>query len=158
MTEMDIKQEDLRNMRHEVLERAKALHQMINLAVGLGVVFLIASFWLGTFISPESFQVYILLIPIVFAGLTFNYQANQMTMEAVARYVTTISSGWDEYYASHKRKVQLTSFLKILPLLLPQLLPLFFYPSRMTQPFFWWVDIVLFLLVLFNFRYKAGQY
>lgn len=155
---MDIKQEDLRNMRHEILERAKALHQMIDLAVGLGAVFLITSFWLKTNIRPENFEVYILLIPIVFAGLTFNYQANQMTMEAVARYVMTISPGWDEYYASHKRKVQLTSFLKVLPLLLPQLLPLFFYTSRVTQPLLWWVDMVLLLLVLFNFRYKAGQY
>lgn len=155
---MDIKQEDLRNLRNEVLERAKAIHQMINLAVVLGAGFLVASFWLGENITADKFQIYILLIPIVFAGLTFNYQANQMTLEAVAGYVRGISPGWEEYYGSHKQKVQLTSFLKVLPLLLPQLLPLFFLESRSLQPFLWWVDIVLFLLVLFNFRYKAFKY
>lgn len=155
---MDTKLDDLRNMRAEVLGRASALHQMINLAVVLGTGLLVMSFWLKEAIAPESFELFILLIPIIFAGLTFNYQANQMTMEAVSGYVRSISPGWEEYYGSHKQKVQLTSFLKILPLLLPQLIPFFLVSSRISQPFFWWVDIILLSLVIFNFRYKILQH
>jgi|SRR3989344_75313 len=152
---MDTTLEDLRNMRAEVLERARALHQMINLAVGLGAGLLTAAFWLKEILNPDTYELFVLLIPVIFAGLTFNYQANQMTMEAVSSYVRSISPGWEEYYDTHKQKVQLTSFLKILPLLLPQLIPLFFLPSRMTHPFFWWTDIILLSLVIFNFRYKT---
>lgn len=155
---MEQQLEELRSMRIEILERAKALHQMINFAVWLSVVFIVATFWLVKSINPENFEVYILLIPMVFAGLTFNYQANQMTMEAVAGYVRKLSPGWEEYYGNHKQKFQLTSFLKILPLLVPQLLPFFFYNSRLTQPLLWWVDVVLLFLVLFNFRYKADKH
>ncbi len=151
-------QEDLGNMRDEILERAKALHQIINLAVLLGGIFLVAAFWLKQLLIPADFELFILLIPIVFAGLTFNYQANQMTMEAVASYVRTISPGWEEYFGAHKQKVQLTSFLKILPLLLPQLLPLFFLASWSTQPLLWGTDVILFLLVFFNFRYKIVRH
>ena len=154
MANMDTNKEDLRNMRAEVLERAKALHQMINLAVGLGAVLLVAAFWLKQILLPADFEIFALLIPIVFASLTFNYQANQMTMEAVSGYVHGISPGWDEYYGRHKEKVQLTSFLKIMPFLLPQLLPLFFLASWSTQPLLWGFDAILFLLVIFNFRYK----
>lgn len=148
------------NLRLEIVERAKLLHQTINLAVILSVVLLVSGFFLQSFLTPEQFTWYLAFTPLVFALLTFNYQSNQMTLEAVAAYVNAGKSSdeWDDAYIKHKRRVVLTSFLKVWPLLIPQLLPLvllvYGYPLTTGQTHLLILDIVFLALGLINFYYK----
>lgn len=163
------------NLRGEVNQRVKLLHLFILVACFFNLAFLFMVF--AMFASGvEKSQIVLLLLfaPIVFALLTFNYQANQMTLEGVAGFVNhelrkKLSSKdqknfdqWDSYYGGYKKNYQLTSFLKVLPLLLPMTLPILififagsyiFYPTNLLAYF----DLALFGFVIFNFRYKIGK-
>lgn len=155
------------NCRKEVHLRVKMLHQMITLSVILiftSVIILVAMRAYNT--NWEVTRLFLLLVPLVFATLTYNYQANQMTMEAVARFADQIRNSkfkeesWDNYYGKHKLGVQLISFMKVIPLLLPQILPivLFFTDQQLSQiPLYFIlavIDLALFAVAIFNFRYK----
>ena len=77
------------NLRGEVTERVKLLHLFILVAVLLNVAFLFMVFAMligGT--SLYEIVLFLLFMPIVFALLTFNYQANQMTLEGAAGYIS----------------------------------------------------------------------
>ncbi|QQG49895.1 MAG: hypothetical protein HZB70_03820 [Candidatus Berkelbacteria bacterium] len=157
---MDKETAEFTNLRQEISERVKGLHSLINSATCLAAAFVIAGFFLYEFSSSSTLIWFLLMLPIIFASLTFNYQANQMTMEAVASYLASKepAGGWEGYYAKWKKRVQLTSFLKTLPLLLPQALPLVLWcigaTLEPTQQVMAWVDTVFLALTIFNFRYK----
>lgn len=156
-------------LRQEVTARALLLHQLLGLLTILEMLIVIISFY---FINQRQWSlVYTLLLasPIVLAGLTFNYQANQMTLEAVANYSALLvepdskTIAWDTTYGKIKRNYQLISFLKIWPIIVLHLSPLLLIigsPSVFKSP----INLVLFvcnvvvgLLVLFNFRYKIER-
>lgn len=161
--------------RQEILERVKFLHQVLSLATLLWGALLIFGFFLAWQEVPRQLLLtYILITPIIFSTLTYNYQANQMTMEAVARYLyfhlkpaiktpTASVKSWDEDYASEKNKYRLISFLKVSPLLLPQSLPIIIVfwlkslPEGDLNLSLWVFDLFLFGLTLFNFRYKSSK-
>jgi hypothetical protein len=154
-------------IRLEIIERAKLLHQLISLSVILSSTLFIVAFWLFPSFSLQQKDSFLLGLPLLFAGLTFNYQANQMTLESLAGYSRELVKTsppiqtWDDFYGKYKYHYQLTSFLKTLPLLVPQLVPYFFFvPLSQTSlgKVLLSVDIVFFLLVLVNFRYKMHRY
>lgn len=154
--------------RREVIERAGALHRLIALASTLAFVALIvASILQALHATQEQLWTYLLFLPPIFAGIAFNYQANQMTLEAVAMFSDRLrtqlggnSMSWDGFYGRWKKAVQLTSFLKTLPLLMPLVIPFYALslPWIKHEPQLMWlmiVDILLALLVIVNFYYKA---
>jgi hypothetical protein len=151
-------------LRAEVTERVKMLHLMLTTAVLLQMVALIVYFII---VDIDALR-FALTIPIIFAVLTFNYQANQMTLEQVAGYSDHLrrqlagdaSGSWDEAYGKLKKKYKLTSFLKVWPLLAPMILPFIFLlsyggltPDSIGNTLII-VDVLLFLMVIVNFRYK----
>ncbi len=143
-------------LRQEITERVKILHQIINLAILL-IVFALCFivFLYQQKATEEQIGLFILLQPVIFAFLTFNYQANQMTLEGLAKYLK--EEGWESFYGQYKKGRRLTSFLKVLPLVAPQFVPLAIWPFFVGFYQFYWliiIDLVLFLLVLINFRYK----
>lgn len=157
-------------LRKEIDSRAKLIHQLLALAAIFWLVLLIFGYYFylkGT--DTLKMETFILLIPIIFSGLTFNYQANQFSLEAVAHYLRDqsqdkeLAAGWENYYGQAKRSVELLSFLKTLPLLLPQLLPLIViinhlgWSSDFLSQFLTVFDLLLFILVIFNFRYKLKK-
>lgn len=153
-------------MRLEITERVKLLHHFIAMAVYLMMVSTIIAIllvWFGG--SPFSLVLFLLLLPVIFTGLTFNYQANQMTLEVLAGYSNSLikvgeaAKAWDDVYGHYKRMVRLTSFLKVVPLLIPQLIPFFViyyvgWPRHGGLAALLILDLVLFFLVIINFRYK----
>lgn len=155
--------EEYKLLRTEIAIRLKLLHHLIAIGNILWAVFLIFGIWVyqpGT----EIFYTYLLIIPIVFAGLTFNYQDNQRTMEATARYVEDklkpkFENGleWEEFFASQKKIYQLYSANKIFALLVPFLIPIILLTTQNLSNFqitLAAVDILLFVAILINFRYK----
>ena len=155
--------EEYKALRTEIAIRLKLLHHLIAIGNILWAIFLIFGIWVYQ-LGTEIFYTYLLIIPIVFAGLTFNYQDNQRTMEATARYLdeklkSKFENGleWEEFFASQKKIYQLYSANKIFALLAPFVLPIILFA---TQPLSYFqiilvlIDIVLFIAVLINFRYK----
>ncbi len=164
---------EYQKLKDEITTRIRLLHLFILVAVLFNLAFLLMMFALivGGATVREIISL-LLFVPVIFALLIFNYQANQMTLEGVAGYINhelknEISKEesvvrWDEYYGNHKKKYQLTSFLKVMPLLLPMTLPIIiwiFYPDDISYPInlLMCFDLVLFGLVIFNFRYKFGK-
>ncbi len=152
-------------LRQEVVVRVFILHLLLAIASAFCVLVGITLIWLNAFkVDPSLITLFIATVPLPFAFLTFNYQANQMTLEAVARYSqaleTTKNSGWDHYYGQYKVWVRLTSFLKVVPLLVPivatliYLLPHSFSSNQPIIAALWWADLLLALLITYNFRYK----
>lgn len=160
-------------IKEELSDRAIMLHHLILLGIVIWSVFLLSMFlFIHLKLSSELLLSFLFLIPVVFAGLTFNYQANQMTLEALAAYINEelkdqIRSkagdrtiGWDEYYGRYKKDYQLTSFLKVTPFLLPFFIPTFAVlvvdglPENIWLQLLYWFDWFLFLLAIINFRYK----
>jgi len=161
---------EYKKLREEITERAKMLHQMINLSVLLLFSSAIFTFLL-VFFDPTFMllRYFVLSLPIIFSLLTFNYQANQATLEAIAKYLNTDfkknlkipkeTIGWDDFYNEHKKQMRMASFLKVVPLLLPQLIPFLIIilssaPISAKEFLLFWTDIVLFIIVIYNFRYK----
>lgn len=145
---------DQPGMRQEITERVKLLHQLIHGATLLSAFFVAFGSWLYMNVPQEVFYWYLLFIPVVMSGVVFNYQSNQMTAEAVAGYLKEVGDSWEQYYGKHKQGVQLTSFLKVTPLLFPLLLPFFVEPLTSYQMYLKYFDIALLLFVIANFRYK----
>lgn len=154
-------------LRQEINTRALLLH----LLLGVGSVLLFAgtavAFWLyNQSHDLDLVQNFLLTLPIIFSCLTFGYQANQWTLERLAGYlrnhspVKDLASGWENYYINAKRTSELLSFLKVLPLLLPQLLPLVLMwwnwnvPTGPLNNILTGIDLTFFALVIFTFRFK----
>jgi hypothetical protein len=165
--------EEYKQVKSELSNRALMLHWLILLAIITGVVFIISTFiFIQLGLPIDLILTFLFLIPIIFAGLTFNYQANQMTLEALAGYINEelkleirAKAGdktirWDEYYGRYKKDYRMTSFLKVTPFLLPFFVPtlaLFAVgsmPANIWLQILYWFDWYLFALVIFNFRYK----
>lgn len=146
--------EEYKQLRHEIAVRVQLLHWLIALSSILSVAAIIAAFYL------RLNHLFLLVLPLVFSGITFNYQANQMTMEAVAVYLQNKYNdhlAWDKAYGEAKVPQRLTSFLKTIPLHLPMLIPFILFATnrvpRALTPLAW-IDIAIFALVIYNFRYK----
>lgn len=166
MSDSNFQLAEYQSLRAEILERVKILHQILNWATLLLFVVLLVlleMIYLG--VDDVLVQLFALILPIIFAFLTFNYQANQMTLEAVAQYLhakfkNSANLGWDDFYGQRKERYRLISLAKIFPLLFPQIIPiamLFLGKIDLNDTpslFLVIVDIFLLGLVLFNFRYK----
>lgn len=155
--------EEYKLLRKEIATRLTLLHQLIAIGNILWAVFLIAGVAIYK-ISPELFNIYLLIIPIVFVGLTFNYQDNQRTMEATARYIEDIlkpkfkgSLQWEKFFGGQKKVYQNYSANKIFALIIPLVIPIIMLLSsrlstlELTLSI---VDLILLLVTLANFRYK----
>jgi len=150
-------------LRQEVLERVRILHGTLNLLAVLEVVLAVLIVSSGTFDGNPVFWRLALICPLLLVGLVFNYQANQMALEAAAAASDKIrrtepGKTWDEHYGQHKTRVRLTSFLKVWPilaLLVPVVSYLFlweFYDP--VNSILVIINIAVALIVLINFRYK----
>ncbi len=148
------------SLRNEVIARIKILHHQISLAVTLSFLFIFG--FLIFYTNQEALIIYLLTLPVVFYLLTFNYQANQMTMETVARYLRTKhKSQWEKFYVEHKKGIRISSFLKVLPFFFTPIFCLIYLPivanlSR-TENIFYILDWVLLALVIYNFKYKLKR-
>lgn len=162
------KNKEYEALRVEVSQRIKILHQTINLAILILFIFILVFIYLVIFakLDFEIVLALLLFVPPVFSLVTYNYQANQMTLEAVARfsdmkYKRELNSkselSWDDFYGKYKKPNRLTSFLKVMPLLLPQIIPILYYGSEKSWSgldLLFWFDLALFFICLINFRYK----
>ena len=175
MAKIDWLKNEYNNLRGEVTQRVRLLHLFILVGVLLNVVFLLMTFAMFMGGTPTDTIILLLLfVPVIFALLTFNYQANQMTLEGAAGYIShelrkklanddkKNFDGWDVYYGNYKKGFQLTSFLKVMPLLLPMTLPIWinlFFISYVNYPvdLLMYFDFALFAFVIFNFRYKLSK-
>ncbi len=155
-------------LQREILERAKILHSIINLAISFLFVSLIVFFVFKLFlVSKETIQWYLLSLPPIFAFLSFNYQANGLTLEIALRYTQYLFENdlrdiedWRPYYIERKAKGKLVAFSKTLPLLLPQFIPIVMLVfrqitfSNFSMQALFVADTLLLLLTVVNFRYK----
>lgn len=164
-------QEEYRALRFELNERIKFLHQTINLAVIFWLVSLVVSFYfIFSDINPENLKTFLLVLPLLFDLLAFNYQFNQNSLESIARYIHLeikprtgkISGeevlGWEKFFAKDKASFKFESSFKILPFVLPSLIPFFFLITRANLNS-WQIslsiaDLIFLALVILNFRYK----
>ena len=119
--------------------------------------------------SKELIQWYLLSLPPTFAFLTFNYQANGLTLEIAFRYTQYLFEhdlrdieDWRPYYIERKGKERLVAWSKSLPLVLPQFIPIVMlvfrqipFSSFPTRALFL-ADILLLVLTIVNFRYKLA--
>lgn len=162
---------EYQSLREEIIVRMKFLHWTLSLSVVLQIILLIAGYFL--YIRGQNIILYLLLAPIFLNFLTFNYQSNQMTMEAAAKYIHESLKPkvekiikeeiweWEKYFANHKGYYRFEAFFKILPLLSPNLIPLAIIIKRVPlDP--WEVvllifDLALMLFVIENFRYKLRR-
>ncbi len=168
---MDSGFNEYRALRSEINVRAFQLHFLL----ALGSVLLLAASAVAFFLYNQSHDLdltenFLLTLPIIFSCLTFGYQNNQWTLERVRDYLRDkspdkdLGNGWENYFGAAKLNSELLSFLKVLPLLLPQLLPLVLIwwnwgtPTGALNHILTGVDITLFVLVIFSFRYKLPSY
>lgn len=150
-------------LRAEIAVRIRIHHQLIALANIFWLVFLIFGAWIFTF-GSAIFITYLLIIPLVFTGLLFNYQDNQRTMEVTAKYIEEKlkpklerSLEWEKYFASQKKNYQFSSAYKIFAFLAPFVLPIILlinFSLTHFQTDLAFVDLVLLIIALINFRYK----
>jgi hypothetical protein len=69
-------------------------------------------------------------LPPIFAFLNFNYQANGHTLEVALKYTQHLfEDSWRPFYMKKKKKYLFIAFAKVLPMLLPLLIPLCLYSS-----------------------------
>ncbi len=155
------KQAEYVQLRQEIVARVTLLHQLLALASLSTLVVLLCVVWLIGYGFTQSAVWLGLAYPFVSATIAFNYQANQMTMESVARYVQgnlDTYVGWDRSYGEAKLPHMLTSFLKIMSLLIPHLAALGIFVGVNDLSFYQlvlaWLNIGVLLVLVFNFRYK----
>ncbi|HSX42255.1 MAG TPA: hypothetical protein VLE93_02795 [Candidatus Saccharimonadales bacterium] len=159
---MDSANSEYMVLRGEITARAKTAHDVLNVATVLSFLAVAVGFvaqWFG------ELQTFLLFLPVVFGFLTFNYQTNQWTLFALARYLRDQSSsksmavGWENYVVAERAKSHhLLSFLALLPLILPLLLPLFVWwlygdSASTLDTALTTIDLIILALAIFNFRY-----
>jgi hypothetical protein len=149
---------DTTQFRNEITGRVVVLHNQLTVAAVMALVVLLAFLWL----EDTGKETWLLLgsAPI-FAALTFNYQSNQITMEAMAKYLMTTEyqdKEWERYWENYKLGIRFSSVMKTMALILPQIVILIWlsFFVNLTQPQVLLVvfDWLLGVLVLLNFRYK----
>lgn len=150
-------------LRAEIAVRIRIHHQLIALANIFWLVFVIFGTWIFTF-GITIFISYILIIPLVFTGLLFNYQDNQRTMEVTAKYIEEKlkpklegTLEWEKYFAGQKKNYQFSSAYKTFAFLAPFVLPIILLidiPLTRFQTDLAIIDLILLVIALINFRYK----
>lgn len=165
---------EFESLRLELHARVKFLHQTINLAIIFWLVSLITVFYfLSQGIPKELIITYILILPIIFDLLGYNYQSNQNSLESIAKYIYEVVrpsikklSGqeilqWEKFFAVQKAPFKFESTFKIFPFVLPSFLPIILLLARTPltdlQRVIAAVDLILFALLLENFRYKLRR-
>jgi len=155
---------ETKELRSEITARVVMLHNQLNIASVLFFFLLLAVIFLASQNNTELINWLLLGSFVVFASLTFNYQANQMTMEAVAKYLLKIpqkeASGWEDFYNDYKKRVRMISVAKVSALILPQILILIWLIiilKDLSQPqiLLLALDGLLGLAVILNFKYKT---
>ena len=161
-------------LRRELDDRIRFLHHTINLAVVFWCVLLVAVFYFISCDLPRDlFITFILIIPIVFDLLGYNYQSNQNSLESIAKYIYEVvrpraagASGqeilkWEKYFAVQKEPFKIESSTKVFAFLLPSAIPFALLALRVPlngfQRILVYVDIAFLLLMLENFRYKLRR-
>lgn len=159
------------SLREEGVTRIQFLHQTLIVSVVLQVVLL--GFGYVLYLQDVDIVFYLLLIPIFLNFLTFNYQSNQMSLEAISKYIHESLAPkvrnqsadalleWDKYFSDHKGYYKFEAFFKVLPLIFPNLIPivLLIVKAPMTG---WEIvllvfDFLLLAIMVENFRYKLRR-
>ncbi|MDH4358939.1 MAG: hypothetical protein OEV37_03335 [Candidatus Berkelbacteria bacterium] len=165
---------EFENLRHELSERIIFLNHTINLAIIFWVVFIVMFFGMVTLeVKKETIYTFLLLIPIVMDLLAFSYQTNQSSLESIPKYFheqikprldnkyKSNILGWEKFFAEQKKPFRVESVTKVLPFLIPSLIPIYFlvakYPLERYQTAVAIVGIIFLLIVLENFRYKLRR-
>ena len=160
--------EEHRILRQEITERIGVLHGQLNIAAVL-LFILVVIIWVFGVNGGTTLNWLLLESFIPFICLAFNYQANQMTMEAVARYIDEQlvpkmdgGFGWGKFWSDYKARVRLISFTKVLALILP-IVSIFVWsilawgdltqPQKIVAVF----NALLFFIGVVNFRYKYSR-
>jgi hypothetical protein len=161
--------EEFKILRKEVDSRLTILHQLIALASIFWVVLLITGILFLVYFPTQLVNLFLLIIPLIFTGLTFNYQDNQRTLEATARYIEEnlkpklkeIDSeevlGWEQWFVKHKKNYQFSSSYKLFALLIPFIIPillLILSPLTGLQLILAIVNLFFLVVIIANFRYK----
>ncbi|TSC97115.1 MAG: hypothetical protein CEN88_169 [Candidatus Berkelbacteria bacterium Licking1014_2] len=162
---------EYRLLRREMISRIKFLHQTLSFSIILQIALLMFGYYLS--IQGKDIVLYLLLIPVLMNFLTFNYQSNQMSLEAIGKYIHEALRPqikkefkkdvwqWEQYFSNHKSFYKYEAWLKILPLLLPNVIPIIILIEQM--PLDWRgiviliFDFLLLLIVAANFRYKLRR-
>lgn len=113
------------------------------------------------------------MMPIVLCMLGYNYQSNQNSLESIPKYFfehikpiiekksNTKILGWEKYFAIQKEPFKVESVAKVFPFILPVLIPIYFlltkFPLQDYQTIIAIVDIMFFLFMIENFRYKLRR-
>ncbi len=166
MNEKDILLNEYQALRKEILARLQIHHYIVLFASLLWPIFIIAGIVL---VNNLQFYTYLLLIPLVFTGIVFNYQSNQRVMEATARYIeekirpkaqeiiNNSAFEWEKYFAGQKKRWQFSSIYTLFSLLIPFFIPiilLFFDSLTEFQKIIAYLDFSLLIVIIINFRYK----
>ncbi len=161
-------------LRQELNSRIKFLHQTINLAIVFWCVLLLATFCFILWGLPRDLLItFILIVPVIFDLLGYNYQSNQCSLESASKYVYEIVrpraagvSGqevltWEKYFADQKEPFKIESSTKVLAFILPSAIPFALLALRIPlngyQRALVYIDILFLLLLLENFRYKLRR-
>jgi hypothetical protein len=158
-------------LRQELHGRIIFLHRTINLAIALWVVFTIAVFhFLSVGLAAEYMVTLLLLIPLIFDLLGYNYQSNQNSLESISKYIHEVLRPqvqemnrhnileWERFFAIQKHPFKFESSFKIYPFIMPSFIPLILIAMRVPLHGFHRalvaVDLLFLGLLLENFRYK----
>lgn len=166
MGKEDILLTEYQALRKEILARLQIHHYIILAASLLWPIFIIAGIVL---VNNLQFYTFLLLIPLVFTGIVFNYQSNQRVMEATARYIEEkirpkaqeiikdSAFEWEKYFAGQKKRWQFSSIYTLFSLLMPFFIPiilLFINSLTEFQKIIAYLDLFLLIVIIINFRYK----
>ena len=169
MNEKEILIEEFRALRQEINTRLKILHQQIVVASVFWVVLIVTGIFLSQVYPTGILYNFLLLIPLIFVGLTFNYQDNQRTLETTARYREENLKPklqkvwgqevfeWEKWFTEQKKRYQFSSSYKLFALLTPFILPmilLFFAVLDGFQFILAITDLIFLIIIIINFRYK----
>jgi len=161
-------------LRYELSERIKFLHNTINLAIVFWALFIILYFvFVAIGLSKYHIITYLLLIPIVLDMVGYNYQSNQNSLESIAKYFHEhIKPGikskykarlleWEAYFAKQKEPFKVESVTKVFSFIMPTFIPIYLLASNVQldkpQQILAIFDLILFVLMLENFRYKLRR-
>lgn len=150
-------------LQSEIAHRSRILHGILNLAAILIFISIIFFLVLKIFeVEQQLIKLYLLLLPLVFANLAFNYQANGFTLEAALKYTEKLfEKSWRSYYLEEKKKYRLIAFTKALPLWTPFLAPFFMLNQiflDIPSIVLFFINNILLLIIIRNFIHYKFDY
>ncbi len=167
----DLNVVEYQSLRQELTERIKFLHQTLNLLVILQVFFFVVGYFFHS--QGHDLNFYLLMIPLLTNSLAFNYQSNQMSLEAITKYIykslgpRVKKSGhegiweWERYFADYKGNYKFEAFFKVIILFWPNLIPFIMIVRRTDltglENVLLVIDIILFIIMGESFRYKLHR-